>query len=471
MARINFPLSTSPGEKFVEGAGRLVNCFAEPRGQGVNPQYVIKRSPGASTFATTTETGFRGGIVVGSLFYAAFEDTVVTITSSGVVTAVGALSGTDKVFWARNSKSVTPDIVAVCDAGAFVVDSSSVTSYPDGDVGSPNAVCALDGYFFFTEGGGIIRNSSINDTAISGTDFATAESKPDGLWRPVAWNGQLFLFGTQSTEVWTGNPPNDTGFPFNRVTSIQRGLIAAHAVSGFEDGFGDMLAFVGDDNRVYRVNNYQVQSISPPELDRLIERVADKTTLEATCYKAGGHAFWQLSCDEWSWVFNVNNGKWHERQSYLIPRSRLTQASFAFNKWICGDTISGNILEITNATAMEGTNPFIARAESLPVEKFPSRIRVPRADFEFATGVGIAVGDDPVETDPQVAISWSDDGGLNWSVPLFRKLGRQAQTDQRVTILNTGLSGPNGRKWRVDMASPVHLGLMGGEQSIMLGSK
>ena len=68
-------------------------------------------------------------------------------------------------------------------------------------------------------------------------------------------------------------------------------------------------------------------------------------------------------------------------------------------------------------------------------------------------------------SDPSVAISWSDDGGVKWSVPLIRKLGRHANARQRVTVLNTGLSGPQGRRWRIDVSDPVYVSLMGGEQS------
>ena len=33
MTAINFPLSTAPGQRPQEGARRLINCYAEPRGE------------------------------------------------------------------------------------------------------------------------------------------------------------------------------------------------------------------------------------------------------------------------------------------------------------------------------------------------------------------------------------------------------------------------------------------------------
>jgi hypothetical protein len=34
-----------------------------------------------------------------------------------------------------------------------------------------------------------------------------------------------------------------------------------------------------------------------------------------------------------------------------------------------------------------------------------------------------------------------------------------------VTVLNTGVSGPYGRRWRLDISDPVYVGFLGGTQS------
>jgi hypothetical protein len=105
--------------------------------------------------------------------------------------------------------------------------------------------------------------------------------------------------------------------------------------------------------------------------------------------------------------------------------------------------------------------PIVCQMESVGEESWPNRVRVPRADFDFTVGVGEATGTDPIETDPTVMIEWSNDGGRTWVGPWNRKLGRQAVTQQRVTLLNTGMTGPNGRKWRWTVSDPVHVGFVG----------
>jgi hypothetical protein len=65
-----------------------------------------------------------------------------------------------------------------------------------------------------------------------------------------------------------------------------------------------------------------------------------------------------------------------------------------------------------------------------------------------------------------VEISWSDDGGYAWSNPLRRKLGRQSETLQQISLVAcTGRTGWQGRRWRLDVSDPVHVGFMGGTQS------
>jgi hypothetical protein len=54
-------------------------------------------------------------------------------------------------------------------------------------------------------------------------------------------------------------------------------------------------------------------------------------------------------------------------------------------------------------------DPLVFQIESGPVQNFPNRTKVARADFDFVTGVGIATGIDPTQTNPQVGISWSQD--------------------------------------------------------------
>lgn len=463
MVAIPFPTSTAPGQHPQESAGRLINCFAEQLGEGKGVRW--RRCPGLASFGTTEETGCRGMIQIGGTLYAAFDGQLEKFTSSGgASTNVDALTGSSKVFFFRNNKTPTPDqFVVDPDEGAFIFDSSSVSAYPDADLPSVNAGCAFDGYGIFTTGSGQIWATDLNSTAVNSLSVATAESNPDGLLRPIAWASRLLAFGTRTIEVWTnaGTSP----FPLERGAIIPRGLRGRYAVAGWEDGFQKAPLFVGDDNVVYSLNGYTPAPVSPPDLNRLIEAVTDDDELEACCYVANGHGFWELSSDSWTWVFDTNSNTWHERQKYLGVRSRVTTTHNAFGKWLCGDTESGNILEINLATYTEVGNPLRMRIETGPVSQFPYRSRVSRADFKGTMGVGIATGEDPIATNPQCGISWSKDGGVTWGNPLLRDLGRQATANKQITLRRMGIAGVHGIRFRLDVSDPVPFSWMGGDMS------
>jgi hypothetical protein len=412
-------------------------------------------------FADSAESGFRGGLLVGSALYAAWSGKASTFDSSGTETVLsGTLNGTEKVFWARNNKSPTPDVVCVAPGtGAFSVTSSAVSSFADTDVGTPNSVFDMDGYFIFTYGDGTLQASGLNDVTIATTDKTKEQAKPGGLTRGLRFNGQAYAWGPTFGAVYS-NTAQPVGFPFTRSYVIQRGLLSPYAVAGHEDGFGSALIWVADDNSVVRHNGTpNPLKISPPDLDRKIAAVSDKSTLEASVYIAQGHPKWVISCPDFTWEFDLGSQKWNERESYQQERSRAVSGVSAFGKWITGDTEAGQLIYVNEQAYDEVGNPLIFQIESGPVLNFPNRTKVARADFNFVVGVGQDTGTD----DPTVGISWSDNGGISWSQEFIRKLGRQAEP-QRITMLRTGMTGVQGRRWRLRVSDPVYVAFMGATQ-------
>ena len=464
MVAIVFPPSTAPGVKTQESGGRHVNAHYERLQVGASAKFVLKRAPGLVEFADTEEAGFRGCILVGANLFVAYEDELVYVTSGGTVTSIGTLGGTGPVYFASNN-AATPDVVVVTEEGIFDVTTSSITEITDPDLPQPNSICFQDSFLFPSIADGRVFASGQNDTTFAGTDYTAAEAKTDSLLRVVSWDSTLYMCGDLSIEAWS-NTAEATGFPFSRTTVIYRGLIGPRAIAGWEDGFQMGLVWVADDCSVRRLSGYTPQRISPPEIERLIEAVADKSTLEASVYSIGGHPCWVLSSPDWTWVFDLATEAWHERRSYNMTRWRCSGGVYAFGKWLTFDRTSGKIYEITESAFDEAGEPLVWEVESAQMGGFPRPVSVPRADFKFVAGTGEAEGVDPIEVDPSVSISWTDDAGVHWSHPLIRKIGRQQVTRGRITVLQTGTSGPQGRRWRLTVADPVYVSLLGGDMAV-----
>lgn len=463
MTALPLPLISAPGRHEQATGGRIVNAYMEKLSSTAGQKYAYWRAPGLKLFKAITGTNFRGALLVGWLLYVVVDDKAYSVTSGGTVTQMtGTVSGTAGVFMARNNAS-TPDIVVVSPGdGAQVIASGAVSSYPDIDVGQPNSVVFHKGFFVFTYGDGKTRTSGINATTINTNDVATAESKPDALLRAIPLgNGQILLCGDASIEVWGGQ--NDTAYPWSYIATIPRGIIGAYAIAGHEDGFGKGIFFVGDDFGVHTLNGYQTVKVSPPDLDRAIEAESDKAAIRISVFISGGRSFVAVQGANWCWVYDVGEQTWHERESYLVKYWRACFPVKAFDKWLCGDTKTGDLLEISMDEQSEVGDPLRMRIQTGPAGAFPSSVRINSIELYLTKGVGNAGGLDPVETNPDIEISNSKDGGNTWSIPRVVKVGRQALTSGRVRSSIWGQAGNHGVQWRFDMSSSVPFALMGAD--------
>lgn len=342
----------------------------------------------------------------------------------------------------------------------------TVTAYPGGILPSPNSVCFQDGYFFFSIGDRRVFASNLNDIPINALTYTTLQGRPSQAGvRVIAYKGVLFAFTTSSCEIWQDTAQGFPGFPYSRLAVVDRGLLSSAAIAGDTEGFGSLL-WVGDDFGVYRFQDLQPQKVSPPDLDRLIEAQAkiDPTKLFAGCYIAGGRSMWTLSSPNWTWEFNCVAEKWNERSSFysgLLSRWRGIGGLRAFGRWIVGDDQTGNLAAVDPTNFTELGTPQLFRLESGPVENFPNRIRVGRIDVDLAAGAGQSAGTSSNAIDPQIMISWSDDGGVHWVAPISRNLGEQARASQRIWAVSLGRTGAQGRRWRLDVSDPVYVGILG----------
>jgi len=359
MTDVPFPLLTAPGLKPQLAGGRLLNTYPEKLPATAGKPYGWFRVPGLGVFGITPSGRFRGGVLVGTTFYGVFGTTVYSwsLTGGDGTALIGAVAGSGPVFAVRNN-AATPDVVFVAASfpggpslpsgsdGAFWINGSGqVVAYPDANVGSPNSVVFHKGFFIFTYGNGVTRASNVNSTTINLLNSATAESKPDTLYRPVPLgNGQLLLCGSSTMEVWGGN--NDSGYPFSYIATIARGVIGPAAIAGAEDGFGKGLYVVGDDFRVSRIDGYQVTPISNSDLDTLIERDPNKASIRVGVFNSRGHGFVIVQGTNWCWIFDTTLSSWHERLSYLKQYCRMLYPVYAFGRWLCGDTDAANLAVI-----------------------------------------------------------------------------------------------------------------------------
>lgn len=465
MTAVPFPLLSSPGKHPQASGGRLINCYPEKLSGTAGQPYAYWRCAGLVGFGTAASGDYRGSLVVGNTLYAVFGDKAFSYLATGGegTQLTGTVPGAAPVIMARDN-AATPNIVIVSPGdGAVIISGTAVAAYPDIDVGQPNAVAYLRGSFHFTYGDGKVRNSDTDSLNIKTNSVATAESKPDALYRPIPLgNGQLLLAGAYSIEVWGGNV-NDTGYLFSYIATIGRGIAGPFAIAGHEDGWGKGIYLVGDDFRVSRIEGYAPVVVSPVELDLLIERDPNKQDIQVSVYVSQGHGFVSVRGTDWCWEFDTTLESWHERQSYGLKTWRGLLPVKAFDKWLCGDLQSSRLLQISGDAQDELGNPLRMRIETGPMGAFPKKMRINSIELYLTKGVGIATGSDPVQTDPDIEVSMSRDGGQTWVGQRSLKIGRQSITDIRVRSSIWGHADVQGVRWRFDQSANVPCGIMGAD--------
>ncbi len=463
MVAIPFPVTSSPGARPQEGAGRLINAYAVKTEQGAATPLKWLRSPGLRELTTVAgHAGYRGFIEINGSVIAALDERAVLLARSGAlyaVTDLGALSGARLITVARNNAS-PPAIVAVTENGAFnLFADTAPTDFADADLPQPISVCNVKGYFAFAIADGRIFASDLNSVAVSSLSYTTA---PAALLRGVSYRDQLFAFGADFCQVYADR--GLTPFPLELQTTIPIGLAGTHAVAGWEPGFSGTLIFAAQDDRVYRLNGYTPEPVSTEDVSRDIATTPDKSVLEASVYMASGNAFWTLTRPgHWTWEFNQTTGTWNERKSYGAASWRAARTIKAFSTWVAGDRDSGAAFEISAAAYREGDDPLLFEVISGAVAAFPARLSVPRLDLNLVAAVGVAAGEDPVETDPQVEVKWSRDGGYRYGVPVWRAIGREGEGARSVSVNRLGLCGPKGYRFHVRVSDPVPVTLFGAE--------
>ncbi|TVR08174.1 MAG: hypothetical protein EA385_10670 [Salinarimonadaceae bacterium] len=465
MHPIPLPISTAPGARPAEGGGRLINCFAEKLSDGGPSDYAIRRSAGLERRFDTGPGGCRGRLEVNGALYLVQGERAFYVTTPGgglfSVTDIGEVPGEGPVRLARNSVTPTPDVLAVTSQATYVLTPTNVTELDEPDLPPPVDVCFVGGYFMFATAGGLLYASDLNSTSVDALDFTRPDARADRLLRVIPYGGELFAFKSSSIQPYY-NAGLPEGFPFAPRQMIPRGLLAPSAIAGDEPGWTDQLIWVGDDFAVYILEGYTPRAISTPDLERLIKAVPDKSDLRASVYRIGGAAYWVLSSPFWTWEFNLLTGLWNERKSAGSQRWKATGAVFAFGEWIATVCAEGVAYAISETAQTEGSDPLVWEVWSTQGATFPGRMAVPQASFLFVVGQGSAPGADPIQTNPRVSISWSDDGGVTFSSPLLRELGPQGKYRRQIRVNRTGLTGVHGRVWKLAVSDPVYVALLGG---------
>ncbi|MEC7290260.1 MAG: hypothetical protein VXW22_09255, partial [Pseudomonadota bacterium] len=128
------------------------------------------------------------------------------------------------------------------------------------------------------------------DFVSPGSGFFTAEQRTDQNRAIHVHNGNMYIAGVESTEIWVSSPDADLPVAYSGAT-IPVGCSGPGGIAST----GRFMAMVGsgaDGYGVYAVSGASVEKISEPWIDRILQHSAGANqaqTILAQCYNIDGH--------------------------------------------------------------------------------------------------------------------------------------------------------------------------------------
>lgn len=442
---------------------RMVNLFPELVPEGGNEPAFLSRAPGLRLLTTVGTGPIRGMWQFGAYGYVVSGAALYRVDTSWSATLLGTVIGTGPVSMSDNGTQ----LFIAANGPSYIYNASTnvFAAITDPDFPGAGTVGFLDGYFVFNEPNSqrIWVTSLLDGTSVDPLDFASAEGSPDGVVAIIVDHREVWVYGTNSVEVWYDSGEAD--FPLTRVQGAfnEIGCAAAYSVAKLDNG----LFWLGSDARgrgiVYRANGYTGTRISTHAIEWQIQQYGDLSDAIGYTYQQDGHAFYVLvfPSANATWVYDVATQAWHERAGWVdgaFTRHRGNcQMSFG-DEIVIGDYENGNLYAFDlNVYADNGAvQRWLRSWRALPTGADNMfRTTHHTLQLECETGVGLNSGQGE---NPQVMLRWSDDGGHTWSSEHWRSMGRVGAHGYRTIWRRLGMTMKiRDRVYEVSGTDPVRI--------------
>jgi hypothetical protein len=219
-------------------------------------------------------------------------------------------------------------------------------------------ITQMDGYLIRDDdnNAGRFIYSGIYDAATENPfAYASADGSPDDLIAVIASRRELWLFGTETTEIWYNS--GDANNPFARFQGgfHHVGCAAPSSVRRFDNS----IIWLGQNDRGGRVvymagDNFSPQAISPSQINHQLNQYSVVHDAEGHTLTWQGHPWYVLHfpTQDITWVYDSLTKNWHQWMSgpsggyhigvvtYRWSPAFVTNSADTFlNNMIVGDSV------------------------------------------------------------------------------------------------------------------------------------
>jgi hypothetical protein len=445
-------------------AQRSINLYAVQDQEG-SEVAALYGTPGLSLFGTVglgnqrqafaSDNG-RVFCVSGAQVFEVFID-----GTSNLLGAVSTSSG--RITMAENGVQLAIADGALLYMFTYSTDTFEQVTAP-GLPASVGTVTFANSYFVVNENntGRFFISGVFDGLSWNALDFATAESAPDNLQRPIAAAGQLWLIGDNTIEPWQNT--GASSFPFQRYSgvSIDKGTASPYSVLEVDD----TLYWIGQDKQgggvVYRASGFSPERISNHAIEIALQKATNLRDIQSWSYQQDGHLFYAITGGglETTLVLDITTNLWHER-AYLNDLGRFEQhlgnySLYAFGKHLVGDRRNGNIYEMSQDFYDDNGDEIVAERTYTHLVDELDRLVYNRLEIFLESGVGTQTGQG---SDPKIVLNISKDGARTWSDDYEASIGKAGNFQTKVVFRRLGLAEI--MTFRVRITDPVKRSLIG----------
>ena len=428
-------------------------------------------SAGSPVVVTLTVTAVSyGSLSIGTTIIGAGIPTNTIITALGTGTG-----GTGTYILSGGSLTVSSE--------TMYAEQFSIMPSTDGAFAGGVVVDVNDNYFIYNRPQSQqFAVSGILSPITQALSFGSKFTSPDNLVSLIASNGQLYLLGEKSSEVWQDQGTFPLAYQLIPGSSTQQGIAAPFSVARVGNAFAYVSQNIRGLNQIVLMNGYTPQRISTHAVENSL---VDQYTADAVAYtyQLEGHEVYVVSFPsiDLTWAYDFTTNLWHKwlwvDGNNVYHRHRSNCAAVFQNVVVVGDWQNGNLYQLdqTNYTDNGSEIRRLRRAPHLVTDL--QRQYFDELQIQFQPGVGqIGFSRDrntylgnpytiPLNTPltlqlnqeyvlgnagqitasdtlrkPQAMLRWSNNGGSTWSKEYWQEIGQQGQYSHRAIWRRLGWS-------------------------------
>jgi len=325
--------------------------------------------------------------------------------------------------------------------------------------------------------------------------FGSKFTSPDNLVSLIANNGQLYLLGEKSSEVWSDQGTFPLAYQRIPGSSTQQGIVAPYSVARVGTSFAYVSQNIRGLNQIVLMNGYTPQRISTHAVENSL---LDQYTSDAIAYtyQLEGHEVYVVSFPtiDITWAYDFTTQMWHKwlwvDNNNVYHRHRSNCAAVFQGIVVVGDWENGNLYQLDQSVYTDNGEQIrrLRRAPHLLADL--QRQYFDELQIQFQPGVGNGgfsrdrntyLGnpytiplDEPLTLEleeiyvlgyagqirpndvlynPKAMLRWSNDGGSTWSKEYWQDIGQQGKYRHRSIWRRLGMA--RDRIFEVVVSDPI----------------